>query len=170
MEQYLRVGTITNTHALKGEVKAFPSTDDIHRFSLLKEVYLDEKHGRRKLTVRSVRYFKNMVILGFEGIDRIEDAEKIKGCDIYVDRKDAVPLEEGEYYIGDLLEMQVFDETGKLLGILTDVLQTGANDVYIVTPAEGKEILIPAIEQCIRSVDIEKGIMTVELLPGLLDL
>lgn len=170
MEQYIRVGTITSTHGLKGEVKVYPTTDDKRRFSDLEYVYLDEKHHRRQLFVESARYFKQMVILKFEELDRIEDVESLKGCDLFVDREHAVPLEEGEYYIADLIDMTVVTNDGVTLGILTDVMETGANDVYIVNSDQYGEILIPAIEQCIKSTDIESGVMTVELLPGLLDL
>ena len=171
MEQFLRIGTITNTHGLRGEVKVFPSTDDIRRFSDLEAVFLDEAHGRKKLSVRQARYFKQMVILAFEEIGSIEEAEKIKGCEIFVDREHAVPLEEGEYYYADLIGMKVVTSDGEELGILRDILETGANDVYLVSSKHyGKDIMIPAIESCIKNVDIEEGLMTVELLPGLLEL
>lgn len=171
MEQFIRIGTITKTHGLKGEVKVFPFTDDIRRFSDLEYVFLDEAHGRRKLDVSQARYFKQMVILSFSGITDIEQAEKLKGCEIFVDRKNAVPLEEGEYYIADLIDMRVFTADGEELGILTDVIQTGANDVYVVRSEKyGKDILIPSIRQCIKKVDIAAETMTVELLPGLLEL
>lgn len=171
MEQFLKIGIITNTHGLRGEVKVFPSTDDMHRFSDLDYLFLDEAHGRRKLFVRQARYFKQMVILALKEIDTIEEAEKLKGCEIFVDRANAVPLEEGEYYIADLIDMQVYTEDGEKLGILTDVLQTGANDVFVIRSDKyGKEILVPKIPQCIKNVDVEGASMVVELLPGLLDL
>lgn len=171
MEQFIKIGTITNTHGLRGEVKVFPSTDDIRRFSDLEFVFLDENHGRAKLHVRQARYFKQMVILSFEEISVIEEAEKLKGCEIFVDREHAVPLEEGEYYVADLIDMKVVTKDGEELGILYDVIETGANDVYAVRSEKyGKDILIPAIAQCLVDVDIESAVMTVELLPGLLDL
>lgn len=169
MEQFIRVGTVTSTHGIRGEVKVYPSTDDIRRFSVLEKVFLDEAHARKLLYIENVKYFKQMVILKFKGYDRIEDIESFKGLDLFVSREDAVPLEEGEYYIADLIDMKVLTG-GRELGVLKDVLQTGANDVYIVDSPEYGEVLIPAIPQCIQSVDIETGIMTVELLPGLLDL
>ena len=170
MEQFIKVGTITNTHGIRGEVKVYPATDDIRRFSVLEKVFLDEKHGRKLMPIEKVRYFKQMVIIKFRGYDRIEDIEGFKGLDIFVSREDAVPLEEGEYYIADLIDMKVVAEDGSEIGILTDVIKTGANDVYVVSSPEFGEILIPVIPQCIKSVDIESGIMTAELLPGLLDL
>lgn len=171
MEQYIRIGTITKTHGLRGEVKVFPSTDDMQRFSDLDYCFLDEKHAHKKMIITQVRYFKQFVILSFEGITSMDEAESLRGLELYVDRANAVPLEEGEYFIADLIDMNVFTADGEKLGILTDVLQTGANDVYVVRSAKyGKEILIPVIKQCIKSVDIEAGCMTVELLPGLLEL
>ena len=170
MEQFIRVGVITSTHGLKGEVKVFPTTDDKRRFSDLSYVFLDEKHGRKRLDIESAKYFKNMVILKFKGLDKIEDIECFKGFDIFVDRENAVPLADGEYYYADLIGMKVVTSKGEMLGTLKDVMETGANDVYIVDTKNYGEVLIPAIEQCIKSVDIEQGIMTVDLLPGLLDL
>lgn len=170
MEQFIRVGIITNTHGIRGEVKVYPATDNVRRFSVLKKVFLDENHGRKLLAIEHVKYFKQMAILKFEGYDRIEDIEGFKGLDIFVSREDAVPLEEGEYYIADLIDMKVVTGDGRELGVLRDVMETGANDVYVVDSPEYGEVLIPAIPQCIQSVDIETGIMQVELLPGLLDL
>ena len=170
MEKFLKIGVITSTHGLRGEVKVYPTTDDPKRFSDLESVFLDEAHDRRILKIESVKYFKQMVILKFEGLDRIEDVEGMKHYELYVDREHAVPLEEGEYYIADLIDMEVRLTDGTTFGILKDVMETGANFVYIVDSKEHGEVLIPAIPQCIKSVDIEKGVMIVSLLPGLLDL
>ena len=165
MEKYLKVGVITSTHGLKGEFKIYPTTDDAKRFKKLSKVYLGEDYMPRKIT--GVRFFKQFVIAKFEGFDTVEDAEAVKGKNLYVERADAVPLGENEYYIADLIGMQVV-ENGIVLGQIKDVLETGANDVYIVDSADYGEFMIPAIRQCIRQVDVEQGIMQVELLPGLL--
>ena len=188
MEQYLQVGTVISTHALKGEVKVYPTTEDVRRFDDLETVYAAAESDMtpcigggkdpsddpkiRKLKVQRVRYFKNLVIVKFEGIDRIEDAEPCLKKNLYVSRDQAIPLEEGEHYVGDLFDLKVYEEeTGRLLGTLTDVMETGANDVYIITREDDpkKELLIPATEECIRSVDPENGTMTVHLLGGMLD-
>lgn len=173
LQQYLQVGVIISTHALKGEVKVFPTTDNIRRFDDLKKVLVSEDadRGGTSLEVESVRYFKNLVILKFKGIDRIEDVQKYLKKDVYVAREDAVPLAEGQYYVADLYGMAVVrEEDGALLGHISDVLSTGANDVYIIKDQKNPkhEILIPAIGQCIRKVDVEGGVMTVHLLDGLL--
>ena len=169
MEAYLRVGVISTTHGLKGEVKIFPTTDDPGRFKDLEHVLLDTGKEKRELTITQVKYFKNQVILKFKEFNDINEIEKYRGSDLYVSREDAVPLEENENFIVDLLGMQVETEDGKLLGKLTDVLQTGANDVYIVESPEGKEILLPAIPDCSLEVDVEGQRMQVHVLEGLLD-
>ena len=168
MEQYLKIGIITSAHGLKGEVKVFPVTDDMKRFSLLKEVLLPVKDGMRPLSVDSVRYFKDKVILKFKERDSIEAVEDLVKSELYVDRKDALPLGENEYYIADLIGMEVVTKESETLGRIRDVLQTGANDVYIVDSKKYGEILIPAIKQCIMNVDLQENKMTVDLLPGLL--
>ncbi|MDO4284589.1 MAG: ribosome maturation factor RimM [Eubacteriales bacterium] len=165
-----QVGVITGTHGLKGEVKVFPTTDDPSRFRKLKKVILDLGREERILTVRSVRFFKQFVIVGFAESTRIEDVERLRGKSLLIDRADALPLEEGEFYIPDLIGLRVVDEDGAELGKLTDVLQTGANDVYAVETPEGKELLLPAIKSCILETNPQEGYMKVHLLPGLEDL
>lgn len=168
MEEFLKVGVISSTHGVRGEVKVFPTTDDVMRFKKLKSVYLDFAGERMLLEITGVKFFKQFAILKFKGIDNINDVEIYKGCDLYVERKDAVPLKEDEYYIADLIGMEVFTEDGKLFGTLKDVLETGANDVYIVDTEEHKEVLIPAIKECILEVDVKGRKMVVHLLEGLL--
>lgn len=169
MEQFLRVGVITSTHGIRGEVKVFPTTDDPRRFKKLKKVILDTKKEQLTLKIDGVKFFKNQVILKFEGLDQIGDVEKYKNCDLLVSREDAVPLEDNENFIADLIDMTVVTDRGETLGILTDVMETGANDVYVVTTAEGKEILLPAIRDCILDVNVEEKQMLVHVLEGLLD-
>jgi len=169
MEDILRVGVITTTHGLRGEVKVFPTTDDPKRFKKLKEVLLDTGRERRKMAIQSCRFQKNLVILKFQGLDSINDVEQYKKCDLYVSRKNAVKLEENENFIVDLIGLSVVLEDGTEFGKMKDVLQTGANDVYIVETSEGREVLLPAIPECILDVDLEAGTMTIHLMKGLLD-
>ncbi len=169
MEQRLRVGVIASTHGIRGEVKVFPTTDSASRFKKIKEVILISEEGTQSLQIESVKFFKKFVILKFTGIDNINDIEKYKGCELYVDRAKAQRLGRNEYYIADLLGMEVVQDTGRKLGTIKDVIETGANDVYVVAMEQGKELLIPAIKQCILSVDIESGRMEVHLLEGLLE-
>ena len=167
MEDLLKVGVITTTHGVRGEVKVFPTTD-AERFMELEYVILDTGREKRELTIQNVKFFKNLVILKFEGIDNINDIEKYKGKELWVPREEAQELDEDEYYIGDLIGMDVLLEDGTLFGSLKDVMETGANDVYVVETEEGKEVLLPAIHDCIMDVDIEKNAMTIHLMKGLL--
>ena len=129
MQQYLEAGKVVTTHGVRGEVKVFPTTDDVTRFKELKEVILDTGKEQKVLEIQSVRFFKNLVILKFKGIDNINDIEMYKGKDLLVTREDAVPLEEGEYFIADLLDLDVYSDEDEKIGVLYDVMQTGANDV-----------------------------------------
>lgn len=167
MENLLQVGAVTATHGLRGEVKVFPTTDDAKRYDDLKEVLLDTGRELLPLTVEQVRYFKQFVIVKFKGLNRIEDVEKFVKKSLYVTREHAVKLEENEYFIADLMGLKVMDENETCLGTLTEVISTGANDVYVVKDQE-REILIPAIGQCILHVDLEAGVMKVHLLEGLI--
>ena len=167
MEDLLQVGVITTTHGIRGEVKVYPTTDDVHRFEELESVLLDTGKEYRELKIKSVKYFKQYAILKFKGIDNINDIEKYKGKSLFVTRENAQPLGEDEYYIADLIGMEVYLEDGSHFGTLKDVMETGANDVYIIKTEEGKEVLIPAIYECILDVDVEAGKMEIHLLDGL---
>ncbi|MDO4454485.1 MAG: ribosome maturation factor RimM [Eubacteriales bacterium] len=168
METMFQIGVITATHGLRGEVKVFPTTDDPQRFKKLKEIMLDTGKELIKLEVEQVKFFKQFVILKFRGYDDINDVEKWKKKPLKVYRDQAVELKKNEYYIADLIDMEVNLEDGTRFGTLKDVMQTGANDVYVIETTDGKEVLLPAIKQCILSVDVEKGHMTVYVMPGLM--
>ena len=165
-----RVGVITTPHGVRGEVKVFPTTDEPRRFKKLKEIILDTGKGERILKIRSARVGGKFVILGFEGFDTVESVTPLRGAELYVDRKDAIPLKKGEYFIPDLLGLEVIEEDGTKVGTLTDVLKTGANDVYAVETPEGKQLLLPVIPDCIREVSPENGYVKVYMMPGLRDL
>ncbi|MEE1031154.1 MAG: ribosome maturation factor RimM [Ruminococcus sp.] len=169
MEQLLQVGVISSTHGIRGEVKVFPTTDDPNRFKKLKQVILDTGKEQKDLEIQGVKFFKQFVILKFKGIDNINDIEKYKGKSLFVTRENAVDLDEDEYFIADLIDMQVVLEDGTEFGTLTDVMETGANDVYCVQTEKYGEVLIPAIKDCILDVDIENGKMMIHLMPGLID-
>lgn len=168
MEQFLQVGVISSTHGIRGEVKVYPTTDEKTRFQELKEVILDTGKEQMTLEIENVRYFKQMVILKFRGIENINDIERYKGRPLLVCREDAVPLDENEYYIADLIGMDVVTEDGFFFGRLSDVMETGANDVYIIQTEKQGEVLIPAIHECILDVDPEKRQMKIHLMKGLI--
>ena len=169
MENLLQVGVITTTHGIRGEVKVFPTTDDPKRFLDLKNVILDDGKTTLDLEIQNVKFFKNLVILKFKGIDNINDIEKYKKAGLYVTREDAVELEEDEYFIADLIGMDVISEEGEQLGTISDVLQTGANDVYVISSKGQKDLLLPAIHECVLDVNVEERTMKVHLMPGLRD-
>ena len=169
MEKYFRVGVIANTHGIRGEVKVYPTTDDINRFKKLKKCILDTGKEYIDLNVESVKFFKNMVILKFKEYNNINDIECYKGKDILVSRDNAVKLEKGEYYIADILGAKAILEDGSEFGVLEDVMQTGANDVYVVKTLDNKEVLLPKIDECVKKLDIENKIVTVHIMKGLLD-
>ena len=169
MENLLQVGVITTTHGIRGEVKVFPTTDDPKRFLDLKNVILDDGKTTLDLEIQNVKFFKNLVILKFKGIDNINDIEKYKKAGLYVKREDAVELEEDEYFIADLIGMDVISDEGEQLGTISDVLQTGANDVYVISSKGQKDLLLPAIHECVLDVNVEERTMKVHLMPGLRD-
>lgn len=167
MEQLLQVGVISSTHGVRGEVKVFPTTDDVRRFKKLKNVILDTGREHLPLEVEGVKFFKQFAILKFKGFDNINDIEKYKGKSLLVDRKNAVRLQKDEYFVADMIGMEVYTEDGERFGTLKDVMETGANDVYIIDMTDGREVLIPAIKQCILKVDVENARMDIHLLEGL---
>ena len=170
MENSLQVGAILDTHGLRGEVKVFPTTDDPSRYDDLEEVELLTKEGNYlHLEIERVRYFKTIVTVKFKNYDHINDIEQYKKCNLYVTRENAVELEADEYFVADLIGLTAKTDEGEELGQIKDVLTTGANDVYVIDTKEG-ELLVPAIHDCVQEVDLEAGVMTLHLLPGLRDL
>lgn len=166
-DNFLQVGIITTTHGVRGEVKVFPTTDDNARFKQLKTVLVDTGKTQMELTIKNVKFFKNLVILKFKEFDSINDVEKFRQAKLLVTRENAVELKENEYFIADLLDLQAVSDEGEELGVIADVLQTGANDVYVIRKPDTKDLLVPAIKDCIKNIDMEKGVMTIHLLPGL---
>jgi 16S rRNA processing protein RimM len=168
MEGLLQVGAISSTHGVRGEVKVFPTTDDVKRYSKLKEVILGEGSMAPLLHVESVKYQKNMVIVKFKEYNSLNEVENLRGKNLYVTRENAVKLNKNEYFVADLIGLSVIDEAKNIKGTLKDVMPTGANDVYIIELEDGRELLLPAIKDCIKEVDISNGIMKVNVLDGLL--
>ena len=168
MEELLQVGVITQTHGIRGEVKVFPTTDDPTRFQDLKHVLLDTGKETLPLEIENVKFFKQFVILKFKGYDNINDVERYKRCPLLVERSEAVPLEEDEYYITDMIGIQVTTDEGEDFGVLKDVLTTGANDVYMIDHPSAGEVLVPAIKECILEVDIPGRKMKIHVMDGLI--
>ena len=167
MNELLQVGTIIKTHGIRGEVKVYPLTDDIGRFKQLKEVVLEPDSDNIPLEIENVKFQKNIVILKFKGYDSINDIEMHIKKGIYVTRDNAVELDEDEYFVADLIGLKVITDEGEEFGKVTDVMHTGANDVYVIEH-NGKEVLVPAIKQCIIDVSLDNRTMTIHLMKGLL--
>ena len=167
MEEYFEIGQIVNTSGLKGVLKVKPFTDDINKFSNFKTIYIKTKNSLVEFKIEQVRYVKNMVMLKLAEIDTVEEAEKYRNLYIKVLRNKEEELEEDSYYVVDILGCQVSTDENQELGKVVDVFQTGSNDVYVVKDEQGKQILLPAIKDVIKNVDIKNKIITVHLLEGL---
>ncbi len=163
----LEIGQIVNTFGIKGMVKVKPFTDDIKRFDSLKKVYIEKNSNKKEYEIEEVKYHKNMVLIKFEGIENIEQAERLRNSYLTISRNSAEELEEGRYYVVDLLGLEVYTDEQILLGTLEDIFNTGSNDIYVVKNEEGKQILLPAIQDVIKKIDIENKKVIVHLLPGL---
>ena len=167
-KEKLEVGQIVNTFGIKGFVKVYPYVDDISRFDNLKKVYIKSKNIDKELPIEDVKYHKNMVLIKFKGIETVEEAEKLKNAYVEIDRADAIPLEEGQYFIADLLGLDVYLDTGEKLGVLEDIYNTGSSDIYVVKNELGKQFLLPYIDEVIKKIDIEEGKITVHIIEGLI--
>lgn len=167
-QKTLQVGQIVNTHGLRGDVKVVAWTDTPDVFEKFETVYTDIKGEKKILCIGAIKYQKNNLIVKFEGVNHIDEAERLKNCILYVSREQLGEPEEG-YYICDLLGCRVETDTGDILGVVADVFATGSNDVYVVRPKEGKDILLPVIDDVVLSVDIDSEKIVVHLLEGLVD-
>ena len=169
MEEYMRIGIIGSSHGIKGSMKIIPTTDDIKRFSKLKKAYVIGRYGREDLTVEEVKYLNLAVVVRFSQINTPEDAAIYRGKDLLIDRSDAMPLQEGRYYISDMIGCTVISDEDIKLGIVDDVFNTaGANAVIDIKMKDGKSVLIPYTDECVLDVDIINKIIKVHMLDGLL--
>ena len=166
--EYIEIGQIVNTNGLKGVVKVNPFTDDISKFEDLKYVYIQLKNELKKVKIEQVRYNKNQVLLKLEGIDSIEEAEKYRNFYLKTEKESQEALGEDTYYIVDLIGLDVYSDKNEYLGKIEDVFPTGSNDVYVVKDNLGKQILIPAIADVVKEVDLKNKKMTINLIPGLI--
>ena len=164
MDGLLEVGQIVNSYGIKGFLKVVPFVDNNNQFKEFKRLYINQN---KELKVQEVKFSKNLVLVKVEGIDTIEEALKLKNLYLYAKRED-IKLEEGAYFIVDLIGLEVYTEEGKLLGILKEVLQPGANDVYVVENKNKEQILLPVIPDVVKNIDIEGKRITVHLLDGLI--
>ncbi|MDE5563791.1 MAG: ribosome maturation factor RimM [Oscillospiraceae bacterium] len=168
-KRFLEIGKITNVHGLHGEVKVYPWCDDAAFLCSFDTLYAD-KNGKKALEITNARVQQNLVIMQFSDCTTREQAEAMRGTVLYMDR-DEIELEEGTYFIQDLIGLTVLDaDTAKVWGKIRDVMQTGANDVYSIWNAEEKrEYLVPAIPDVVLETNLEAGTMTIRPLKGLFD-
>ena len=170
MDDLFRIGQITSAHGIKGDVKVYPVTSDPERFIGLKSVLVareGEEEHTREMKVTKASHFKNLILMHFEGVEDRNEAEKMQGLSLWVTRENALPLDEDEYYFKDLLDLLVVDEDGQEVGTVTDILETGSNDVLVVETADGQEILLPMIEECVTDIDLDNERITIHWMEGL---
>lgn len=169
MQEYFEIGQIVNTFGIKGLVKVNPFTDDITRFEKLKTVYVVKNKNMTEIEIEEVKYHKNMVLIKFKGVEDMNAAEKLKGSFLKIHRKDAIELPEDTYFIVDIIGSDVITDDGKNLGKVDDIYSTGSKDIYVVKDELGKQILLPSIPEVILDIDVEKQVVTVHLIDGLVD-
>lgn len=169
MEEFFQIGIVTAPHGVKGELKVYPTTDDPKRFKRLREVILETGKERLSLEIEEVKFLKQLVVLKFKGLDSRDDVERYRRASLLVARENAVKLGRNEYFRADLMGLTVRNEDGTEIGCLKDVMETGANDVYVIELTDGRELLLPAIRQCVLEVDMEAGFLRIHILEGLLE-
>lgn len=169
MQEEFRVGVISNTHGVKGELKVFPTTDDVLRFKRLKNIRLVGNKRELEAEIENVRFFKNMAIVKFVGYDDINDVIGFKGMDLIIDRNDAVELKENEYFISDIIGARVELEDKSPLGTVKNVIITGANEVFEIESEVYGIILVPSVKECIKKLDIKNNLLVVSLLDGMVN-
>ena len=168
MVNYFEIGHISNTHGLRGEMKVRPFTEDKKRYEELEKILIDIKGDYKEYDIESVRYQKDIVLLKLKSVDDIDAAEKLKNHYIYIQREDAKDLQEDEYFIADLIGLEVF-ENETLVGTLDDVFTAGASDVYVIKRKGKKDLLLPALKSIVKKVDVENKRIDVEIPRGLED-
>ena len=163
-EKYISIGKIVNTHGHRGELRIFPLTDFPKRFLTMDAVTLYSQGMRRDMHIERARLHKQYVIVQFKEVPDMNEAEKLKGALLQITKEQLVALPEDSFYVFDIIGLKVFDPQGVYLGIVEDIIQTGANDVYVVAGEKGKPLLVPALKDVVKQVDIQGGKMVVVLL------
>ncbi len=167
-QEYFEIGQIVNHFGIKGMVKVNPFTDDISKFKSLKSIYIEKDKKLTQVEIEEVKFSKNQVLLKIKGINTIEEAENYRGYYLKIAREDAKKLPKNTYFIADLIDLPVYTDEGILLGNVNDIYNSGANDIYVIKASDGKQILLPAIKEVIKEVDLEQEKIIVHLIKGLL--
>ena len=165
----LEVGKIVNTHGLRGEVKVVAWTDSPDDFEKIKTVYIKMKSEQISLKIKSIKYQKNNLIIKFDEFNNINEVLPYKNAVLYADREELGPLDEGVYYIVDLIGLDVITEDGEKVGVICDVFNAGASDIYDVKREGKKNLLLPVIDEVVKEVDLENGRVVVNIMEGLDD-
>ena len=168
MQEFLEIGQVVNTFGIKGMVKVKPFTDDIRRFDDLKKVYVENNKSKKEYEIEEVKYHKDMVLIKFKGIDNPENADLLRNSYLKVNRNDEAKLDKGTYYIVDLLGLDVYSDEGKLLGKLDDIFNSGSSDIYVVKDELGKQLLLPAISEVVKDINLQEKKIIVHILKGLI--
>lgn len=167
-QDYIKVGEIVNTQGVKGEIRVIPTTDFPERFVENSQVSVLLRGQRKDYTIERAWEHKQFIIIKFIEISDMTEAEKLKGGLLQITPEELMPLPAGNYYIFQIIGLRVCDQSNQELGTIAQVLQTGANDVYVVKNDQGQEILIPAIKSVVKNIDINSGKMEVILPDGLI--
>ena len=168
MQEFLEIGQIVNTFGIKGMVKVKPFTDDIKRFDDLKKVYVENNKTKKQYEIEEVKYHKDIVLIKFKGIDKVEEAELLRNSYLKINREDEPELDDGTYYIVDLIGLNVYSDEGCLLGKIDDIFNNGSCDIYVVKDELGKQLLLPAISDVIKEINLEQKKIIVHILKGLI--
>ena len=168
MQEFLEIGQIVNTFGIRGIVKVKPFTDDINRFDNLEKVYVVTNNIKKQDEIEEVKYHKDMVLIRFKGIDKVEDAELLRNSYLKINRQDEPELEKDTYYIVDLIGLDVYSDEGELLGKVDDIFNNGSCDIYAVKDDLGKQLLLPAISDVIKEINLEESKIVVHILKGLI--
>lgn len=168
MTKYLEIGQIVNTFGIKGMVKIKLFSDNIERFNNLKKIYVKNRNDIKEYEIQEAKYHKGMILIKFKGIENPEDANLLRNSYLLVDREKEKPLEKDTYYVVDMIGLEVYTEKGEFLGTLDDIFNTGSNDIYVVKDELGKQILLPAIKEVVKKIDMEQKKIIVNLIPGIM--
>ncbi|MEY8441201.1 ribosome maturation factor RimM [Lactobacillaceae bacterium 24-114] len=166
--KYYKVGKIVNTHGIRGEMRVIPTTDFVEeRFAPNAKLYIEMPEENQEVTVESARPHKGMIIVKFVGFDNINDVEKFRNHQLLVSEEDQEPLEDGAYYYHQIIGLKVKTVDGRDLGTIKEILSPGANDVWVVQRPNQNDLLLPKIDDVVKDVNLEDGVVTVELMEGL---
>ena len=167
-QEYFEIGQIVNTFGIKGIVKVNAYTDDPLEFANLKTILIEKNKKLLEFEIEEAKLHKNQVLLKIKGIDDINEAEKYRGCFIKIPREKAKKLPKDTYFIADLIALQVYTDSGELLGKVDDIYNSGSADIYVVKDELGKQILLPGIKDVIKQIDVDNEKIIVHLIDGLI--